>query len=81
MLSFPSIAGPYKVGATTFLLPLRSPSVIGSAKLRHAKDGLMPALPLEEVVFTAFYPADTTESSTSGSKRMSKGIDWLSKYV
>jgi platelet-activating factor acetylhydrolase len=79
MLSFPSIAGPYKVGATTFLLPLRSLSVIGSAKLRHGEDGLKPALPLEEVVFTAFYPADTPESN--GSKQTSKGIDWLSKYV
>ena len=78
MLSFPSIAGPYKVGATTFSLPLRSRSVIGSAKLRHGKDGLRPALPLEEVVFTAFYPAAPENSSY---KQTSKGIDWLCKYV
>jgi platelet-activating factor acetylhydrolase len=75
MLSFPTITGPYKVGATTFSLPLRSPSIIGSAKLRHGKEGLRPALALEEVVFTAFYPADTSESN--GSENLSKGIDWL----
>ena len=80
MLSFPDIVGPYEVGATTFALPLRSPSVIGSAKLRHGtEEGLRPALKLEEVAFTAFYPADTSENT--GFQKSSKGIDWLVRSV
>jgi platelet-activating factor acetylhydrolase len=77
MLSFPKIVGPFKVGATTFTLPLRSSSVIGSAKLPHDKEGLRPALALEEVAFTAFYPADT---SGTGSKQSRNGLDWLIRY-
>jgi platelet-activating factor acetylhydrolase len=72
MLSFPDIVGPYKVGATTFSLPLRSSSVIGSAKVRHSKEGLKPALSLEEVAFTAFYPADL-----AGGTYSKHGLDWL----
>ena len=79
MLSLPDFAGPYKVGATTFSLPLQSPSVIGSAKLRHGKEGLRPALSLEEVAFTAFYPADI--SGSTGLKTSSMGLDWLIRCV
>ena len=79
MLSLPDIASPYKVGATTFSLPLRSPSVIGSAKLRDGMKELKPALLLEEIVFTAFYPADT--SGRTVSHKLNKGLDWLVRSV
>jgi platelet-activating factor acetylhydrolase len=77
MLSFPDIPGPYMVGATTFSLPLQSSSLIGSAKLND-KDGLRPALMLEEVAFTAFYPADL--SGNTGPKQANKGIHWFMRY-
>jgi platelet-activating factor acetylhydrolase len=80
MLSLPNIAGRYEVGATTFALQLRSASVIGSAKLREqGTEELKPALTLEEVAFTAFYPAET--SGKDGVRDLRKGIDWLGRPV
>jgi platelet-activating factor acetylhydrolase len=80
MLSLPNITGHYEVGATTFALPLRSPEVIGSAKLRvPGTDELRPALLLEEVAFTAFYPAETSGSDSFSKLR--RGVDWLVRYV
>lgn len=67
----PYISGAYPVGATTFSLVLSSPEVIGKAKLRDGS----PALSLEEVVFTAFYPADL--STPPNAKKPRKGIRWL----
>lgn len=80
MLSLPNIPGRYEVGASTFALPLRSPTIIGSAKLRvPGADGLRPALPLEEVAFTAYYPAET--SGRDGSNSLRRGVNWLLRYV
>lgn len=56
-----------QVGATTFAAPVRQALTIGSAKLRGSDS---PALKLEEIVFTAFYPAQVTRNQR-------KGLDWL----
>lgn len=62
-------AGRYPVGATTFVTPVRLPRIIGSAKLPDSQ----PALRLEEVAFTAYYPAETTSKSTC------KGLHWVTR--
>ncbi|KAG1755516.1 platelet-activating factor acetylhydrolase, isoform II-domain-containing protein [Suillus lakei] len=75
MLFLSEFHGRFPVGATTFKLPV-SAKVLGTAKIRrhgHSDGGqsLKPALQLEQVVFTAYYPADV-----SGNK-VKKGLDWL----
>ncbi|KAI0306841.1 platelet-activating factor acetylhydrolase, isoform II-domain-containing protein [Multifurca ochricompacta] len=62
-------AGPYAVGATTFALPIRPTHVIGTAALRTETGQVTPALRLEEVSFTAYYPvsAAQTKSHSNGS--------------
>ncbi|KAG6854880.1 hypothetical protein C0991_012070 [Blastosporella zonata] len=67
MLFLRGVPGPFPVGATTFVTRVPSPHQVGSIKLRSNQK---PALFLDEVAFTAFYPADT-----SGSTK--KGLDWV----
>ncbi|TFK43726.1 platelet-activating factor acetylhydrolase, isoform II-domain-containing protein [Crucibulum laeve] len=72
MLFLPSVQGRFPVGVTTFATPVRPSRPIGSLKLRaptHAS--AQPALRLEEVAFTAYYPADTS------STHLIKGLDWF----
>lgn len=52
--------GPYVVGAATFVLPVRPALVIGGASVRTATGQTVPALRLEEVSFTAYYPVSPT---------------------
>lgn len=66
-LSLSDPQGKYQVGATTFARPV-SPFVVGTAKL-VSDDQLLPALQLDEVAFTAYYPAQA--------KGFIKGLDWL----
>lgn len=75
MLSLPEFHGRFPVGATTFKLPV-STKVLGTAKIHrhgHSDSGpsVKPALQLDEVVFTAYYPAQVEGSN------MKKGLDWL----
>lgn len=75
MLFLPKSNGRFPVGATTFKLPV-STKVLGTVKIsRHGhNDGgptVEPALQLDEVVFTAYYPADINGSN------IKKGLDWL----
>ncbi|KAJ8523539.1 hypothetical protein ONZ45_g110 [Pleurotus djamor] len=61
-----TLPGPYgEIGATTFAVPIRPTQVLGKAKL-----GQKPALHLEEVAFTAYYPTKPAERSPAG-------IHWL----
>ncbi|KAI9507512.1 platelet-activating factor acetylhydrolase, isoform II-domain-containing protein [Russula earlei] len=69
-------AGPYPVGATTFILPVRPAKVIGTAGVRTESGEIAPALRLEEVSFTAYYPAS---HSTTGER--SRWLDWLPRYA
>lgn len=73
MPSLPAIHGKYPVGATDFTVPLHSTTYIGKAKLKHGET-VRPALALEEVAFTAFYPART-------SKDKAPPLDWLVRCV
>ncbi|KAH9071536.1 hypothetical protein EDB83DRAFT_2517349 [Lactarius deliciosus] len=59
-----SPTGPYAVGAVTFTLPVRPTRIIGGAAVRTETGETVPALRLEEVSFTAYYPVspNTTES-------------------
>lgn len=75
MLFLPESHGRFPVGTTTFKLPV-STKVLGTAKIHsdgHSDDGpsVKPALQLDEVVFTAYYPADVKGSN------IKKGLDWL----
>ncbi len=55
----------YPVGSTTFATPVQPSVTFGNATLND-----QPALVLDEVAFTAYYPADVTAGP-------SKGVDWL----
>jgi hypothetical protein len=69
--------GPYAVGATTFSLPVKPTRVFGTATVRSQTGGLAPALQLEEVCFTVYYPVSRTVAE-SGSK---KWFNWFPRYV
>jgi len=83
-LFLPAIPGRYAVGVTTFVTPVSSPRPIGSVKLRNgsseASSGTStpqgqakPALFLEEVAYTAYYPADISSKAA----KAAKGVDWF----
>jgi hypothetical protein len=79
MLSLPEFHGRFPVGATTFKFPVCT-KVLGTAKIHrhgHSDDGpsVKPALQLDEVVFTAYYPAHVKGSN------IKKGMDWLLRSV
>ncbi|KAK0473074.1 platelet-activating factor acetylhydrolase, isoform II-domain-containing protein [Armillaria novae-zelandiae] len=63
--------GPYPVGATTFVTPVRPSRIYGSARLPNGQ----PALVLDEVAFTVYYPANMADKSWTS--RI--GIDWLNR--
>jgi hypothetical protein len=69
--------GPYPVGATTFALPVRPPLVFGTATVRTQTGETAPALQLEEVSFTAYYPVSRTTAESS----WKKWLDWFPRYV
>lgn len=72
-------SGTYAVGATTFVLPVRPVRNIGRARVRRESgDGTEPALQLEDVVFTAFYPTDPT---TFADKKHEHGLFWMIRWV
>ncbi|KAG2156227.1 tRNA synthetases class I, catalytic domain-containing protein [Suillus clintonianus] len=70
MLFLAESHGRLPVGATTFKFPV-STKVLGTTKIRGHGGRLNPALQLEEVVFTAYYPADVKGNN------IKKGLDWL----
>ena len=80
VFTLPYVVGQYAVGVTTFAIPISAVDdtvrVIGNAKLK-ASAGLAgtPALSLEEVSFTAYYPADTDENSSTST------IRWFPEYA
>ncbi|KAF8195710.1 platelet-activating factor acetylhydrolase, isoform II-domain-containing protein [Mycena galopus ATCC 62051] len=65
--------GPFPVGAVTLVAPVTPTTAIGTATFAATKAS---ALVLEEVAFTAYYPADL---GTNGKRR--KGLDWLIRPV
>ncbi|THH12485.1 hypothetical protein EW146_g7650 [Bondarzewia mesenterica] len=68
--------GPFAVGATTFTLPV-PPRRIGSSNVRtKSSTKLEPALLLDEVTFTAFYP-----TSPRPSKQYRKALNWLPRQL
>jgi platelet-activating factor acetylhydrolase len=73
MLYLKKAPGKYLVGATTFVLPLDACRRVGDAKV-NAGDALHPALSLEEVAFTAYYPARVDE-------RSKYGLNWIPRHV
>lgn len=72
----PSPPGRFPVGATTFKLAVPK-CPFSSAKVRSASSELKDALVLEEVAFTAFYPADVQVPL----KSTPRGLDWLLRFV
>ncbi|KAI0050253.1 hypothetical protein FA95DRAFT_1536850 [Auriscalpium vulgare] len=68
--------GPFAVGAATFTVPVRPPRVIGTAAISLTSSAgdqrLEPALRLEEVAFTAYYPI-----ARESTKTWRKGVSWL----
>lgn len=75
-LFLPDTNGRFPVGVTTFATPVRPARAIGSVKLKNvqSKDKPKNALYLEEVAFTAYYPADINANSR-------KGAPWLLRYA
>lgn len=70
--------GPYVVGAATFVLPVRPTSVIGSAAVLTETGQTVPALRLEEVSFTAYYPVSP---STTKSRCQWNWLNWFPRYI
>lgn len=66
------------MGVTTFVTPVQQPQTVGSIKLKRSRrsrqDQSEHALFLEEVAFTAYYPAEVNASSK-------KGVPWLIRYL
>ena len=85
MFSLPDVPGKFEVGATTFALPLNDPQAIGTAKLAKSSGNTPhePALLLEEIVFTVFYPADIHSPSADGvpPEKLKKSMDWVPRSV
>ncbi|KAI0796861.1 platelet-activating factor acetylhydrolase [Abortiporus biennis] len=91
MFTLPEFPGQYKVGSTTFAIPVGTagtyePVVVGSSKLNesalHGSPG-SPALTFEEVVFTAYYPADVDQNTSKGFWRsgLHRSMHWLARPV
>lgn len=82
VLTLHDVPGPYPVGATTFVVPidLDNPDdrVLSDATVKSTAAGRPdePALKLEEVAFTAFYPANL-----DGLKHPTKGLSWIPRWV
>ena len=71
----PNPRGRFPVGATTFKLAV-SRCPLSSVKVRSGTSSeLKHALVLEEVAFTAYYPADVPLKSTP------RGLGWLLRFV
>lgn len=81
MLTLPEIPGRYPVGATTFAVPVKTQDeaarIIGRAKLKPSSGGQpdTPALKLEEVAFTVYYPADISPPPKNSAER--KRLHWV----
>lgn len=77
-LFLPTIQGRFPVGVTTFTTPVQPPRSVGSVKLKHFRhtrqDYPEHALLLEEVAFTAYYPAEVNASSKNG-------VPWFIRYL
>ncbi|KAJ7129494.1 platelet-activating factor acetylhydrolase, isoform II-domain-containing protein [Mycena epipterygia] len=71
MFSLRPPQGPLPVGAVTLVAPVRPALTVGTATLAL---GNTPALLLDEVAFTAYYPADLSPKSR-------KGLDWLIRPI
>ena len=82
MFTLPEVHGKYPVGATTFAIPIQAQDdasrVVGRARLKPSSGGQpdTPALKLEEVAFTAYYPADVRAV-----KHAYKGVHWVPRCV
>lgn len=68
--------GPYAVGAATFVLPVRPALVIGGTTLRTETGQTVPALRLEEISFTAYYPVSLTIP-----KSRWHWLNWFPRYT
>ena len=68
--------GPYAVGAATFVSPVRPTLVIGGAALRTETGQTVPALRLEEVSFTAYYPVSPTVPKSRWHL-----LNWFPRYM
>ena len=69
-------AGPYAVGVATFVLPIRPTCVIGGTVVRTETGQTAPALRLEEVSFTAYYPVSPTVA-----KLRWNWLEWFPRYL
>ncbi|PPQ77726.1 LOW QUALITY PROTEIN: hypothetical protein CVT25_011160, partial [Psilocybe cyanescens] len=69
-LFLPQIHGRFPVGVTTFATPVRPARPIGTIKLK-SNQSQESALYLEEVAFTAYYPADVKATTSK------KGVPWF----
>ncbi|KAI0265829.1 platelet-activating factor acetylhydrolase, isoform II-domain-containing protein [Gloeopeniophorella convolvens] len=69
-------AGPHTVGATTFALPVRPTRVVGTAAVRAETGQTAPALQLEEVSFTVYYPV-----SPNVAKSHKKWLHWFPRSL
>ncbi|KAG6831388.1 hypothetical protein H0H92_010990 [Tricholoma furcatifolium] len=71
MLFLSNISGSFPVAATTFATQVSSPRQFGNIKLASNSE---PALLLQEVAFTAYYPADVSATAR-------RGLDWVLRHI
>lgn len=71
----PDAGGRFPVGATTFKLAVPRRLVSNTKVRSEISSDLKHALVLEEVAFTAYYPADVPPKSTP------RGLSWLLRFV
>ncbi|KIP04546.1 hypothetical protein PHLGIDRAFT_129421 [Phlebiopsis gigantea 11061_1 CR5-6] len=82
MFTLPEAPGKYAVGATTFAVPViakdEASRIVGRGTLKSSSGGLpgTAALKLEEIAFTAYYPAETKSSV-----KLHKGVNWVPRPV
>lgn len=69
--------GKYRVGVTTFTLPVTPTLQFGSSQLKpESLNGPGPAVTLSEIAFSVYYP--TLPDLPDGNQQ---GVDWLVRFV
>ena len=86
MITLHNIPGRYEVGCTTFSGTLPEQVIVGSSRYKAShipgRVASAPTLPMKQIAFTAYYPANTGLSHNGKSSLLPRGkVPWLSGYV
>ena len=86
MFTLPNIPGRYEVGCTTFAGTLSEQVIVGSSRYKAShipgRVANAPTLPMKQIAFTTYYPANIGLSHNGKSSvPPRKKVPWLSGYV